>query len=441
MLASSQLDIPQSLIARYSRVGASVSDDALFSPHGGGAIDYASALAQPDGGAETPITVYVHLPFCPVRCLNCSNNTAVTHDPGEIDRYLDMLQHEVALTADTMGERRRVQQLHIGGGSPNYLGDRQLVRLMSILDRYFRLDENTETSLDANPKRTSPAQLALLHGLGFRRISFSVGDLDPTVQLAIGRINSIEMIRDVFDTARGVGFETVSTDVVYGLPRQSAASIERTIEHLLELAPDRIACFAFTRRAAERGHQRAIDPCEMPSLADKLALFNDIVQGLTAEYTWIGLDSFARNGDELCEAQSQRRLRKNWIGYTQQPASDLHGFGTNAISDLKDLCVQNHLQIAPWQDALASGTFPIRGGVRLSRRDRERREALTQLMCNMELRDYAALFDADDEAPAAWTGYARDGLLSITAEGVSITDQGRYLLQQLWHGAPSAVGA
>jgi oxygen-independent coproporphyrinogen-3 oxidase len=440
MASNSELDIPHALIARYTQIGTATKDDALFcSRVGVTPDDYAEALSAPDDQDDAPITLYVHLPFCAVRCLSCDNNTSITHDPAEIDRYLDALEREVVQMTDTQGKGRRVQQLHLGGGSPNYLSDHQLVRLMTLLDRHFDIDADTETSLDANPRNTSPNQLALLHGLGFRRITFGLRDLDPAVQLAIGRVSSVDMIRDVFDSARDVGFQTVSTDVMYGLPRQSAASIERTVENLLALLPDRISCYAFTRRAAQRTHQRAIDPCDMPSLADKLALFNGIVEGLTSSYTWIGLDSFAREGDQLCQAQAEQRLRKNWIGYTQQAQSDLYGFGTNAISDLHGFCVQNHLQISPWEEAVRDGNFPIRGGVRLSRRDRQRREAMNQLMCNMKLRDYAALFDHDEQTPSAWSDYARDGLLSITAEGMSITPQGRYMLHQLWSGPTTSL--
>lgn len=434
-------DIPQALITRYNKIGASRQDDSVFSAGSGvNADEFASALSAPDSDNASPVTLYVHLPFCPLRCLNCDNNTTVTHDPAEVDRYLDMLEQEIALVARATGSGRRVQQLHVGGGSPNYLSDRQIVRLMTLLDRQFKIDADTETSLDANPNRTSPSQLALLHGLGFRRISFGVRDLDPAVQLAIGRVNSLDMIRDVFATARDIGFDSVSTDVMYGLPRQNEASIERTVENLLEIAPDRISCFAFTRRTAERGHQRAIDPCEMPSLADKLALFNGIVQGLSsADYIWVGLDCFAKAGDKLCDAQSEHRLRKNWIGYTHQPLSDMHGFGTNAISDLQGFCVQNHLEISPWQSSVSKGVFPIRGGVRLSGRDRRRREAMVELMCNMELQDYAALFDPAEGPSSSWSGYARDGLLSITPECMSITPQGRYILHELLCARPEGL--
>ncbi len=436
-------DIPQALISRYNKIGASRQDDSVFSAGSGvNADEFASALSAPDSDNASPVTLYVHLPFCPIRCLNCDNNTTVTHDPAEVDRYLDMLEREIALVARATASGRRVQQLHVGGGSPNYLSDRQIVRLMTLLDRHFKIDADTEASLDANPNRTSPSQLALLHGLGFRRISFGVRDLDPAVQLAIGRVNSLDMIRDVFATARDIGFDSVSTDVMYGLPRQNEASIERTVENLLEIAPDRISCFAFTRRTAERGHQRAIDPSEMPSLADKLALFNGIVQGLSsADYTWVGLDCFAKAGDKLCDAQSAHRLRKNWIGYTHQPVSDMHGFGTNAISDLQGFCVQNHLEISPWQSSVSKGVFPIRGGVRLSGRDRRRREAMVELMCNMELQDYAALFDPAEGPSSSWSGYARDGLLSITPECMSITPQGRYILHELLCARPEGLAS
>jgi len=437
MDTSTLLDIPQAIISRYNKIGTAKSVDPVFSPTNG--VDsetFAHALEpQPNDDPNAPVGVYIHLPFCPVRCLDCNNNTSIAHDPAAIDRYLNVLEREVALTAATAGSGRQVQQLHIGGGSPNYLSDRQLVRLMSILDRYFKINAETETSLDANPNNASLSQLTLLHGLGFRSISFSVRDLDPGVQLAIGRLNSLDKVRDVFDNARDVGFETISTDLVYGLPRQTPRSIERTVRNLLDLSPSRLCCYAFTRATKERVHQRAIDPKDVPSLADKMSLFNDIVQGLSSDYVWISLDSFAKPDDALSKAQAQHRLRKNWIGYTQLPPSDLHGFGTNAISDFHGYCVQNHLQISSWQSAVSHGQFPIRGGVKLTGKDRQRRDAITELMCNMELRDYAALFDSSDNQPSSWVNYARDGLLAIDGEHMTITPQGRYLLHELLNEA------
>ena len=432
MPAGSSLDVPSALISQYSHIGSGKDNDVLFRPENGiSQNDYRDALSVSDDATDTPRSLYVHLPFCPVRCLNCDNNTVITHDTEPVDRYLDTLEQELDLLTDTTGTARQLQQLHLGGGSPNYLNDRQLVRLMAIVDEHFCIDEDTELSMDANPRRCSPSQLALLRNLGFERVFFGIRELDPQVQLAIGRTTSLDMVRDVFETAREAGFRTIGVDVMYGLPCQTEDGLKRTVDNLLALSPDRIACVAFTRKATERVHQAAIDRCAVPSLADKLVLFNALVQGLTADYHWIGLDNFAKPDDELAIAQAEHRLNRSWLGYSHLPPTDLFGVGTNAISDFKDLCVQNHLTLDPWHQSVGLGAFPIRGGIRLSTQQKLQRDAIRELVCNMELEDYSPLMACDESDEATWTGYAEDGLLSITSESMLLTHEGLYLLPHL----------
>lgn len=394
--------------------------------------DYAAALSRQPRSATAAAAVYLHLPFCPSRCLSCDHNTSVSHDPATIDRYLDSLEREFGMVTERIGTRRRVAQLHVGGGTPNYLSERQLVRLAALVDAHFDLVPEAEISIEANPSRATPAQLELLVGLGFKAIHFELRDLDTSVQRGIGRAHSPAMIRDVFDNARQAGFRTIAMDLLYGLPGQSQSSIRQTIAEAVALQPDRVACYSYSRRAESFQHQRAIDPDTMPSLGDKLALFNAIAEGFEeAGYTWVGLDSFVRSGDTLAVAQQEGQLRRNWIGYTLQETHDLFGFGTSAISELDGLCVQNHLEIAQWQHALAAGEFPVRGGVRLDARQQRRREAMTQLMCNMSLRDYAALLEIP-EGPGSLTEYEQNGLVRITDDGVAVTPEGRFVLHHLW---------
>ena len=424
MTTSRDISIPQALLSHYSRIGATRAEKVLFEPENGvGPSDFADALTLDRGDPELRRTLYINLPFCPVRCLNCDSDSVITHDACKIDRYLDGLEREINLLVQATGFKPRLQELHIGGGSPNYLNDRQLVRLMAMLDEHFRIDDETDISLDANPRSSSPSQLALLRGLGFDRITFGIRDLEPSVQLAIGRTTSLDIIRDVFDTARDVGFRSIGTDIHYGLPCQTTDGIKRTIDNLLALSPDRIACFAFTRHAAARAHQSALDHCAMPSLADKMALFNTIVEGLVNEYDWIGLDYFARRDDELAEAQAEGRLYR--------PTTELYGLGTSSISDLEEICVQNHTELDRWTDAVGADVFPVRGGVRLDTRHRAQRDAIRTLMCNRELSDYSPLFESADDRESTWEAYARDGLVSISGNRMSVTDQGRYILPHL----------
>ncbi len=384
---------------------------------------------------QESVSVYVHLPFCPSRCLSCDHNTTVTHDSADIDRYLDALEREMEMVTRIIGVGRNLLQLHVGGGTPNYLSDPQLVRLITMIERHFRIVDSTETSLEASPKRTSYAQLQLLHGLGFRRINFEVRDLDPAVQTAIGRSHSPSVLQDVFHSARDVGFETTSMDLVYGLPTQSPASMYKTLATVIELNPDRIACFAYSLRPGNFAHQRAIDLTTMPSLGDKIAMFNGIVELLqSAGYSWVGLDAFAKVDDTLSLAQLEHRLHRNWIGYTLHDRADVYGFGTNAISDLSSLCVQNHLLIPDWRDAMHEGSLPIRGGIRLSNADQDRRRAMNDLMCNMELQDYTSLMNVDGQGDMLQQ-LNRDGLVEVSAERVSVTAHGRQVLNQRWGDA------
>ncbi len=391
--------------------------------------DYAAALDAEGAGAPLPVSIYVHLPFCPSRCLSCDHETTVTHDSSVIDRYLDSLDREVTQVTDRIGRKRHALQVHLGGGTPNYLSDPQLARLAEILETHFTNDAETETSLEASPTRSSWTQLALLRGLGFRRINFEVRDLDKEVQMALGRSNSQSILQDVFDNAHAAGFETVSMDLVYGLPNQTLASIRRTISQIVELQPDRVACFAYSRRPEAFIHQRAINPASLPSLGDRLAMFNAVVEAMTASgYAWIGLDSFVKRGDSLATAQATQSLHRSRIGYTLHEHADLLGFGTSAISEVGGLCVQNHPEILPWAAAVSNNIFPFRKGVQWSREQRNQRNALTDLMCNLELPNTEELTRDN----GALGNLAEDGLVDISEQRITVTPQGRFVLHQLW---------
>jgi oxygen-independent coproporphyrinogen-3 oxidase len=424
-------DLPRVIIGRYSQIGSATRNDCVFGQRTEVSAEHYREALVASASKPGRKALYVHLPFCPVRCLDCNSNTVVTHNRKHIDDYLDHLSRELDLLTRATGPRIELQQLHLGGGSPNYLSESQLLRLMGMIDDAFVRDEQTFGSLSANPRRTSPSQLALLTALGFDSISFGLRDLDLSVQAALGRRTSFSTLADVFQLARDTGFATVGTDILYGVPCQTTDGIRRTVDRLLELSPDHIACNAFNRHANERPHQSAIDQCRVPSLADKLAQFNCIVQLLSHDYEWIGLDNFAKPGHVLAEAQAENRLSKNWIGYSHMPATDLYGIGTNAISDVEGICVQNQLEIDPWQSALLQNELPIRGGLSLTDEDRRYRHEIQHLVCNGELGDDAQLFDHLEDPSSSWSHFVRDGLLTVTSDKVRLSDQGRFLLPHL----------
>lgn len=395
---------------------------------------FLASLAAHAGEFAAGVAAYVHLPFCPSRCPSCDHQASVTHSAGDIDSYLDCLEQEAGLIAAAAGRGHPLTHLHVGGGTPNYLADRQLLRLADIVDSLFTLDGSCDSSIEINPARASAAQLEMLRGLGFRRIQLEVRDLDPGVQRGIGRNLSLAMVADVVAAARRSGFETVELDLLYGLPGQDTRSIRNTVRSILELGPDRVNCSAFTRRVDRFPHQSAIVASEAPSLADKLALFNEIAEGLSAgPYTWVGLDCFALTKDPLAVAQSEGGLRRNWFGYTTTRSPALIGLGASAISEIEDLCVQSSADVTRWQQALQSGRLGLEGGMWLDAATRGRRRLMQELSCRLQVP--TAALSNPEYAPAALDDLSRRGVVDRGPEMTRVTPAGRLMLANLWADA------
>ncbi|KGE05211.1 radical SAM protein [Pseudohaliea rubra] len=392
---------------------------------------YAELLASKHGSGDS-IAVHVRLPFCPSRCLNCDHHTTVTHNSETIDEYIVGLEREISMVTDRIGRGLTLNQLHLGGGTPNYLSDTQLVQLMDVLDRHFHVTSDTETSLEANPKRCSPSQLTLLRGLGFRILDLQIRDLDSSVQLAIGRSHSLSVLEDVINSARSEGFETISMDLVYGLPNQSVESVHGTVANMINLNPDRIICQSFSPRPSVFKHQRALDAESLPSLADKVAMFNTASETLMGNgYEWVGLDCFALEHDALTRAKHAGHLHRNWVGYTDRDSGDLYGFGADAISQLREANVQNKVQLGEWHEAVQSGVLPLCTGERISESEQRQQAALSALLCNLELSDYGDLLEDNDLLKEL----ASQGFVEISDDKVSVTEYGRFALHQRWSDA------
>ena len=432
--------LPLDILERYghSTHGCPVSTSGLVADRPFTASQYRAALQDLSGRSQDPLAVYVHVPFCHVRCLYCACATTVTHSIERVDQYLDGLELEMDLVAEQIGRKRKIQQLHVGGGTPNHLNEPQLARLVELVERHFTLAPDACTSIECNPRRASVGQLELLYGLGFRRISFGVQDLNTEVQRAIGRVQSLNMVRDVFLTARSTGFQSINLDLVYGLPHQTLESFQATLDQILDLGPDRVACFSYSHDPATRPHQHAINVAHLPSPAEKLALFHSAVRTFTdAGYRWVGLDVFVREDDELFDAQSQGRLYRNSIGYTPMPAKQVVAFGPSGIGEVGDALVQNHPDLRQWQKRLSNGELPVAWGRSMSEADRKRREAILYLMCNLQL-PAASVAHLDKEYERLCKE-AEHGLVEVSDDGIRVTPQGRYLLRGLCGGQDSLV--
>lgn len=430
------------LVARYDIAGpryTSYPPATQFTPDCGEEAFIAAALDSNGHPIPSPLSLYLHLPFCLSPCYYCGCHRVINRDRGRTERYLAQLHKEIALTARLFDRDRRVLQLHFGGGTPNLLDARQLGALMACIDRHFVLQRvwPAEIGMELDPRSVEPGYLRLLAALGFNRVSIGVQDFDPEVQQAVNRLQSREQTENVIAAARAHGMRSVNVDLIYGLPRQTPERFQRTLEEVIALDPDRIAIYGYAHMPQRFRAQRLIAGNELPGPAERLALLDLAVRTLAASgYRYIGMDHFARPDDDLAVAQREGRLHRNFQGYSTQAECDLIGFGVSAISQVGATFSQNAADLPGYYGALDAGRLPrVRGLVR-SDDDFIRNDAIQQLMCSgaIDVAAFAARHGID--FPRYFAGALQrllalqdDGLVRVDAQRIAVTPRGRFLLR------------
>jgi len=427
------VQVPTELIARYDTPGPRYTSYPTVPAWKGpfGPADYREGLVELAGAEAEALSIYVHIPFCGYRCHYCACTITLARRPEIADAYLDRLERELDLVTEILGRDRRCRQLHLGGGTPNFLTLAQFGRLSGMLESRFAFGPEVERSLEADPRLVTREQLATVRNLGFRRISFGVQDFDPAVQAAIGRPQPEALVREALDLARETGFEGINIDLVYGLPQQDPSRFERTLQAALALRPDRVACYNYAHVPRVRHNQRLIDASALPSREDKFRLFQMAVEVFTGSgYEWIGLDHFAREDDELARAAREGWLGRDFMGYTTRTAPHLLGFGMSAIGDIAGRFIQNVPRTGQYQRDLDRGELPVERGHRLSDDDKARRLAILRLMCNLDL-PFRMLPPPADQSAARLQPLVVDGLITAATEGYEVTSLGRWFLRNI----------
>jgi len=409
-----------------------------------GAAQYRQALHTRVQGAArnagvAPLSLYVHIPFCESVCHYCACNKVITRHHERAAPYLDALEREVALHVAEIGPRQPVSQLHLGGGTPTFLTDAELDRLMQMLHRAFAIAPNAEISIEVDPRTVTAQRLAWLRQIGFNRISFGVQDFDEQVQRAVHRVQSHESVQSLLEAARELGFRSTNVDLIYGLPMQTAASFARTVEQVCALRPDRIALYAYAHLPQRFKPQRRIDIDAMPAPETKLAILALAIEKLgAAGYVYIGMDHFALPDDSLAVAKRQGRLHRNFQGYSTKPDCDLIGLGVSAIGRISATYSQNAKTLSEYTDALGQGQFPVTRGLALSRDDVLRRAVIMALMCQgrveFESIALAHLVDCHKVFASelvALRGLEANGLVKLDAGSIEVTELGRYFVRSV----------
>jgi len=441
MASLSSLFDPQ-LLRRYDVPGPRYTSYPTAPQFGAGfgeaelrAVAAASNQVQP----PRPISLYLHVPFCTSPCFYCGCNRVITRDKARGVAYLERLQREIALASTLFERNRPVEQVHFGGGTPNFLEPDQIAGVMEQLRRHFSLagGDRMDCSIELDPRFITPAEVAQLAAAGFNRASLGVQDFNPAVQQAVNRVQGVEQTLGIIQACRANGFRSVNVDLIYGLPRQTLEGFERTLDITLKERPDRLAIYGYAHLPNLFRPQHQIRAEDLPSSGQKLDLLRLAIEKLgQAGYEYIGMDHFALPDDELARAQREGGLHRNFMGYTTHAESDLLGLGVSAISHVGHSFSQNPRDLAGWEQAIDEGRLPVWRGMRMDADDVVRADVIQQLMCHGRL-DYAAISHRHGidfrqyfaDALQRLQPLQADGLVELGDGELQATQRGRLLLR------------
>ena len=440
-LLMSKLNVDLSLVEKYNVPGpryTSYPPATRFADISQAELD---KWIEANNRTARDLSIYFHIPFCETLCWFCGCTTVITlnHDRGI--QYVEALGREVAALVPRLNGARKVVQLHFGGGSPTFLRPDEIRRLGEIIHGRFALAPDIEASVEVDPRRLTRDHIAALREIGFNRASMGVQDFNPRVQEAVHRIQPREMTQQAIDWMRELGYRSINLDLIYGLPHQSVESFNETLDTVLEMEPDRLAVFSYAHVPWVKPAQKILEQQQhLPSAETKLQLLKLVIEKLTAgdRYVYIGMDHFAKPGDELAVAQRNKQLQRNFQGYSTRAGADIYAFGMSSISQIPEAYWQNEKELPNYLDAVNGGRMPLQRGCFVSAEDRIRRETIMRVMCDLSL-DYAGIsgrlgldfrkhFAKEIESLAP---FESDGLVRRTERGIEVTDTGRLFIRNI----------
>jgi oxygen-independent coproporphyrinogen-3 oxidase len=385
-----------------------------------------------------PLSLYVHLPFCRSLCLFCGCNVVINKNHEVSIPYLEKLKWEIDQVSERLDRTRPVVQLHYGGGTPTYLTPAQLEDLTMHLRERFRFAPDAELGIEVDPRVTTEGHARTLRRAGFNRISMGIQDFNPLVQKTVRRVQSYEDTRNLFELCRSLAYESINIDLIYGLPHQTPESFTESVDKVLEFGPDRVAMFSYAHVPWMKKQQGSFARF-IPQGMDKFRIFSAGIERFTrAGYVYIGMDHFARPGDELCMAQQNRTLHRNFQGYTTKAGADLFGLGVSSISGIGRAYAQNFRDIKEYQAAVDRQALPTMRGIRLTDDDIIRREVISRILCHCVLHktEIESMFNLsfDDYFAVeltALTPLEEDGLVVTSPDRISVTQLGRIFIRNV----------
>jgi len=402
--------------------------------------DY-EAKAQESNDSDVPLSLYVHIPFCHSLCYYCGCNKIVTRNEERVSRYMEMLYKEIEMQSKLFDRKRKVEQLHFGGGTPTYLDKEQLGALMDHLRASFTFDESDahEFSIEVDPRTVDAERIRELRALGFNRLSLGIQDFHEPVQQAVNRAQSPAEVQELMDSARAAGFGSISFDLIYGLPLQTVDTFDKTLDIVIAMQPDRLAVYNYAHLPQRFKGQRMINSDDIPTPETKLDLLHHTIDKLCdAGFIYIGMDHFALPDDELVIARKNGTLQRNFQGYSTHRQCDLVALGVSGIGGIGNMFAQNSITTMEYEEIIERGELPIKKGLLIDDDDLLRAAVIQDLMCYDSLSfddfgtehgiDFREYFAAEIKKLDV---LEEDDLIVLSDAGIEITPRGRLLLRNI----------
>jgi oxygen-independent coproporphyrinogen III oxidase len=429
------------LLHKYDKPGpryTSYPTAPIFSPEFN-AGKFAAAIDETNRRNSSPISLYFHIPFCDTLCYFCGCTMLVSNNREKIAEYVQVLKKEIDLLAVKISPDRQVEQIHWGGGTPTHLTPDEIADLATHINKKFRIHPDAEVSVELDPRGLTLDHLHALRSGGFNRVSMGIQDFDDQVQQAVNRIQPEQMSQQVIDWCKSVGFSSINLDLIYGLPRQTVASFERTVNEVITISPDRIAVYSFAYVPWMKPHQKLISPTELPAPEQKLSILamttNKFVE---AGYVYIGMDHFAKSNDSLTLARQAKSLQRNFQGYSTKADMDLFGLGMSSISHFGTYYAQNAKVLDDYYKSINAGSFATRLGYSMTKDDELRKHVIMRLMCDLVVskpvveKKFGISFDEYfSESIASLEPLMADGLVSNSDDTIVISQNGRFFLRNI----------
>ena len=404
------------------------------------AEQFLDEIIKTNYGENLPdLSLYYHLPYCDTLCYFCGCNMIITRNRGRVNDYVQYLKKEMDLLRSYLLTDRKVSQLHWGGGTPTHLNPDEIADLASFIDLSFNFKDDSENSCEIDPRGLTKEHLEALRNNSFNRISMGVQDFNEKVQKYVNRIQPEDITRQTVQWVKELGFKSINLDLIYGLPFQTVESFAETVEKIIDISPDRIAVFNYAHVPWMKKHMALIHSEDLPAPEVKLDILKTTIEQLTnAGYTFIGMDHFAKPEDDLSIALKEKKLYRNFQGYSTNADADLYAFGITGISQLQNVYAQNYKTEREYYKLLDEETLPTNKGYCLTADDHIRRFVIMRLMCDFELnfKQIEEKFKINFKDYFSWglnnlKEMEADNLVEISGNDIKVKDMGRLLIRNI----------